>query len=140
MSKLFEVVANYDRQTGEDNPGAVRETYLVEAETPSEAEQHVLENIKAFVFGSCEIPSIKKRNFFDIVHNDTGENFYEAKVELITIEGDRESRKTVAVLVQANTLLDAARDLKDFMKSNDCEIVLVKKSAILDVLRYEQNV
>lgn len=139
MKKTFLVKVCYEKQTGEDNPGQVTETYLVEAETPSAAEKAVIDEIKPFVFGELEVLSISKRNFWDRVRRENGDYFYEAKVELITIDGDKETRKAVSVLIQDNTLEDAVRELHEFMKSNDCEITLVKKSAIIDILEEETN-
>lgn len=40
-----------------------------------------------------------------------GENWYEAKVEMITIDGDKETRKAVKVLVQDNTIDGALKEL-----------------------------
>lgn len=139
MKKNFLCKVCYSKQTGEDNPGIVTETYLVGAETPSAAEKAVEEEIKPFVFGELEVLSISKRNFWDRVRRDGGENFYEGKVELITIDGDKETRKAVSVLIQDDTLEDAVRELHEFMKSNDCEITLVKKSAIIDIIEEETN-
>lgn len=138
MKKNFLCKVCYSKQTGEDNPGIVTETYLVGAETPSAAEKAVLEEISPYVFGECEVLSISKRNFFEIIRPENrGENFYEAKVEMITIDGESETRKNVGILIQANTLDDAVYTLKQHMNRYDCEMTLVKKSAIVDVLEYE---
>ncbi len=82
----------YERQTGEDNPAKVKETYLVEAVSCSDAEQQVINEIKPFVFGESETPQIRQRQFFDFFLQDSAENFYEAKVEMITINGGKETR------------------------------------------------
>lgn len=140
MKKTFECKVCYSKQTGEDNPAQVTETYLVEAETPSAAEKAVMDEIAPFVFGECEVLSIRKRNFWEVVRPDNyGDNFYEAKVEMITIDGDVEKRTGINLLVQANTLQDAVKELLDHMRSYDFEMVLVKKSAIVDVLEYEST-
>ena len=54
----FQVDVKYDRQTREDNPGRVKEVYLVNAATCSDVEKAVLEEIKPFIFGECETPKI----------------------------------------------------------------------------------
>lgn len=131
---LNEVKVNYTRQTGEDNPGKVKETYLVASVNCSEAEQKTIEEIKPFVFGDLETPQIRKRQFFDIFKNDGKENWYEAKVEMIIIDGDKETRKAVTILVQENTISNALQSLKFNLESYDCEIVSIKKSAVLDII------
>ena len=47
--KLFEIKVNYERQTGEDNPGLVRETYLVDCVNPSDAETILRDELKPFI-------------------------------------------------------------------------------------------
>lgn len=81
---FYEIKANYQRQTGEDNPGSVSETYLVEGITPSDVEKRLLDEIKPLIFGDFEVPGIRKRNFFDIYPAESGaDHWYEGKVEMI---------------------------------------------------------
>jgi hypothetical protein len=73
--------------------------------------------------------------YFDIFPNEGSEYWYKARVEMITIDGEKETRKSVAVLAQANTLNDAVYALKQYLSSIDCEIISVAKSPIMDILR-----
>lgn len=132
---LYEIKVHYERQTGEDNPGKVKETYLVEGVNCTDVETHLLENIKPFIFGDCEVVSCKKVQFFDIFPNEGSEYWYKARVEMITIDGDKETRKPVSVLVQANQLDDALFALKQSLSSLDCEIISIAKSPVVDFLR-----
>lgn len=137
---FYEIVTKYQRKTGEDNPGLVKETYLVEAINPTNAEARVIDEIKPFIFGDHETERITKRNIYDIFANPNGENWYKGRVELIVVDGDTESRKAFTVLVQANTISDALRTLQDETGSIDCEIVGLAKSAILEVYRGTNDV
>ena len=132
---FYEIVTKYQRQTGEDNPGLVKETYLVEAINPTNAEARVIEGIKPFIFGDHETERITKRNIFDLFPNEEATNWFKARVELITIDGEQESRKTVTMLVQADTISDALRTLKDKTANLDCEIIGLAKSPIIEVYR-----
>lgn len=132
---LYEIKVNYQRQTGEDNPNKVKETYLVEGLNCSDVENRLMEDIKPFIFGDCEVSSCKKTQFFDIFPNDGGEYWYKGRVEMITIDGDKETRKAVSVLVQASMLDDAVHALKQFLCTYDCEIISVAKSPIMEVIR-----
>ena len=132
---FHELKVHYDRQTGEDNPGKVKEIYLVDgAVSCSDAENCVLEEIKPFIFGDCEVHSCKRSQFFEVFPNEGGAYWYKARVEMITIDGEKETRKNVAVLVQANMLDDAVFALKTSLKSYDCEIISVAKTQIMDIL------
>lgn len=128
----FQVNVKYDKQNGEDNPGNVKEIYLVKAETCSDAERIVLEEIKPYIFGDYETPKIQRRDYFNIFRGN--EAYYEAKVELITIDGDKETRKTVPILISDVSIDSAISALMEHMESYDCEIVSIKKTGIVDIL------
>ncbi len=132
---MYEIKVNYLRQTGEDNPGTVKETYLVDGATPSDAEKRLMDEIKPFIFGDCEVPMIRNRRFFDIFPNAGGENWYEGKVELITVDGEIEKRRVVTVLVQDNRIDDALTALRKNLNNVDCEILAIKKSQIIDLIK-----
>lgn len=132
---FHEIKVNYSRQTGEDNPGKVKETYLVDgAVSFADAENCLMEEIKPFIFGDCEVMSCKRSQYFEIFPNEGGAFWYKARVEMITIDGEKETRKNVAVLVQANLLDDAIHALKQALKSYDCEIISIAKSPVMDIL------
>lgn len=134
---FHQVNVTYEKQTGEDNPGKVKETYLVNAVNCADAEQQVMDEIKPFVFGDVSTPQIRVRQFFDVFPGD-GENYYEAKVEMITIDGDKETRKAVKILVQDRTIDDALRELHyRHLAGYDCEILSIAKSPIIEVMRKE---
>ena len=131
--KLFQMTVTYQRQTGEDNPGLVKESYVASGMTPADVQNQVLEEIAPFVFGELEVPSIRKRNFFEVLKDEGKEYYYEAKVQMITIDGDKEVRKEVLILVQADTVTDAAHALDKELQSYDCEVISIIKSNIVDV-------
>ena len=137
---FHEIKVNYSRQTGEDNPGKVKETYLVDgAVSFADAENCLMEEIKPFIFGGeCEVMSCKRSQFFDTFPNEGGEYWYKARVEMITIDGEKETRKNVAVLVQANMLDDAVFALKQALNSYDCEMISIAKTPIMDILHAVQ--
>ena len=132
---FHEIKVNYERQTGEDNPGKAKEIYLVDgAVSFADAENCLLEEIKPFIFGDCEVQSCKRSQFFETFPNEGGAFWYKARVEMITIDGEKETRTNGSVLVQANTLDDAVFALKQAMSSYDCELISVAKTQIMDIL------
>ena len=130
-----EIKVSYERQTGEDNPGKVKEIYLIDgAVSFADAENCLMEEIKPFIFGDCEVQSCKRSQFFEVFPNEGGEYWYKARVEMITIDGEKETRKSVPVLVQANLLDDAIYAFRQAMKSYDCELLSIAKTPIMDIL------
>lgn len=133
---FYEVKVEYTRQTGEDNSASVNETYLVEGVTPSSVEERILEELKPFISGECDVPSIRNRKFYGIIPSGNSEDWYESKVELITVEDNgNEKRKAVTIFVEALSIQKAVSVLYDSLANLDCEIVSVKKSKILEVYR-----
>lgn len=136
---FHELKVKYDRQTGEDNPGKVKEIYLVDgAVSFADAEHCLMDEIKPFIFGDCEVQSCKRSQFFDVFPNEGGAYWYKARVEMITIDGDKETRANRAFLVQANLLDDAVFALKEALKSYDCELISISKTPIMDILHAVQ--
>jgi hypothetical protein len=133
---FHELKVNYTRQTGEDNPGKAKETYLVDGSVSfADAENCLIEEIKPFIFdGECEVQSCKKTQYFEIFPRENAEFWYKARVEMITLDGDKETRKNVPVLIQASTLDEAVFELKQALNSYDCEIISVAKSPVMDIL------
>ena len=136
---FHEIKVNYERQTGEDNPGKVKEIYLIDgAVSFADAENCLMEEIKPFVFGECEVQSCKRTQIFDTFPNEGGAFWYKGRVEMITIDGDKETRSTKSFLVQANMLDDAVFALKQGLKAYDCEMISIAKTPIVDILHAVQ--
>lgn len=133
---FYEVKVNYQRQTGEDNPKNVKETYLVEGLNCADVENRLMEDIKPLIFGDCETPSCKKVQFYDLIENPEGDRWFKARVEMITVEDDgKEKRKAVSIFVQAATIDVALNNLRKYLETLDCEIVSITRSPILEVYR-----
>ena len=133
---FYEVKVNYQRQTGEDNPKNVKETYLVEGLKCADVENRLMEDIKPLIFGDCETPSCKKVQFYDLIENPEGDRWFKARVEMITVEDDgKEKRKAVSIFVQATTIDVALNNLRKYLETLDCEIVSITRSPILEVYR-----
>ena len=132
---FHEIKVHYDRQTGEDNPGKAKEIYLINgAVSFADAENCLMHEIKPFISGDCEVQNCKRSQFFEIFPNEEGAFWYKARVEMITIDGEKETRKNVSMLVQANMLDDAVYALRQALKSYDCELISIAKSPIVDIL------
>ncbi len=133
---FYEVKVNYQRQTGEDNPKNVKETYLVEGLNCADVENRLMEDIKPLIFGDCETPSCKKVQFYDLIESPEGDRWFKARVEMITVEDDgKEKRKAVSIFVQATTIDVALNNLRKYLETLDCEIVSITRSSILEVYR-----
>lgn len=133
---FYEIKIKYGRQTGDDRPSIVKETYLVEGLTCADVEKRLMEEMKPYIFGDYELPSCKKVQVYDMIQSTDGDMWYKARVEMIVIDDNgAESRKAVSVLVKDKTIRDALRHLQEYLSDLDCEVVSITRSQIIDVLR-----
>ena len=132
---LYEIKINYERQTGEDNPGNVKETYLVEGLSPADVEGRLMDEIQRYISGDSEVVSCRKVQYADIITSPEGDTWYKARVEMITIEDDKETRRKMSILVQASNITFALKNLSSQLAAIDCEIVGITRSPILEVYR-----
>ena len=133
---FYEIKISYTRQTGEDNPAAVKETYLVEGLTCTDVENRLIEEIKPLISGEWEVKSCKQVQFYDLIPNPEGDRWYKARVEMITVEDNgKETRKAVSIYVQAGNVTEANKTLHQALSNLDCEVVSITRSPILEVLR-----
>ena len=133
---FYELKISYTRQTGEDNPKAVKETYLVEGLTAADVEERLLGEIQKYISGDWETKSCKQVQFYDLIPNPEGDQWYKARVEMITIEDSgKEKRKAVSIYVQASNITDANKTLQHALNNVDCEVVSITRSPILEVFR-----
>lgn len=133
---FYELKISYTRQTGEDNPKAVKETYLVEGLTASDVEERLLGEIQQYLSGEWETKSCRQVQFYDLIPNSAGDQWYKARVEMITIEDNgKEKRKAVTIYVQASNITEANKTLQQSVSNLDCEVISITRSAILEVFR-----
>lgn len=133
---FYEIKISYTRQTGEDNPAAVKESYMVEGLTCADVETRLIDEIKPLISGEWEVKACKQVQFYDLIPNPEGDRWYKARVEMITVEDNgKEKRKAVSIYVQASNITDANKLLQKELTNLDCEVISITRSAILEVYR-----
>ena len=126
----FEVKVQYTRQTGEDNPRAVKESYMTDHATFGAAEQVVLEHVKPLASDLPETISIKKLKVYETFRLEDGlSHIYCCKV----IE-DNGTEKSVVnrVYVGAEDLSDAKLFLQEQYKGYDAELVGIEETKMVE--------
>ena len=132
---FYELKISYTRQTGEDNPKAVKETYLVEGLTAADVEARLLGEIQKYISGEWETISCKKVQLFDYIAKPEAEKWYKARVELITIDNDKETRKAVNFYAQANNITEANKAIHQAMGNEEFEVASVTRAKLVDIIR-----
>lgn len=132
----YEAKVRYAKQTGEDNPKNVKESYIVEDVNFGGAESTILNNLMPYAFGGeIEVVAMKKVAPFDIVNCESPEKVFKCKAALITIEGDKETRKPVFAYVGADDLESARKTISEYLASYDAELLSVEETKIIDIVK-----
>lgn len=137
---FYEIKVTYERQTGEDNPAKARETYLLEGVNCADVEGRLLDELTPYVtMGSTiEVTNCRQVQYYDILPSTdpAADRWFRARVEMITVEDDgKETRRGVAILVQATDITQALKTLKDQLSALYCEIISIQRSSILEIYR-----
>ena len=131
---------SYERQADEMGMKKVTEGYLVDALSFTEAEARVVKEITPFVsVGVLEVVNIRPMRLAELIFDGESDKYYRVKVDLTTIDSNGHERTTsMAMLVQANSLLGATMELTAHLDDNLSvyKLVGICELGILDVFQY----
>ena len=143
MNKWFECKVKYVKtmENGLEKP--VKETYLVDAISFTEAEKRFIEEIRPFMSGEFEISDIKRVNYSEVFfcEAESADKWFKCKLSFITLDekSGAEKRSNSYALVQAGDLREAIKYLDEQMKGTimDYKIASVTETLIMDVYPYD---
>ncbi len=143
MNKWFECKVKYVKtmENGLEKP--VKETYLVDAISFTEAEKRFIEEIRPFMSGEFEISDIKRVNYSEVFFCDleSADKWFKCKLSFITLDekSGAEKKSNSYALVQAGDLREAIKYLDEQMKGTimDYQIASVTETLIMDVFPYD---
>ena len=143
MNKWFECKVKYVKtmENGLEKP--VKEAYLVDAISFTEAEKRFIEEIRPFMSGEFEISDIKRVNYSEVFFNtaESADKWFKCKLSFITLDekSGAEKKSNSYALVQAGDLREAIKYLDEQMKGTimDYQIATVAETLIMDVFPYD---
>ena len=146
MNKWFECKVKYVKtmENGLEKP--VKETYLVDAISFTEAEKRFIEEIRPFMSGEFEISDIKRVNYSEVFfcEAESADKWFKCKLSFITLDekSGAEKRSNSYALVQAGDLREAIKYLDEQMKGTimDYQIASVTETMIMDVYPYDASI
>ena len=143
VSKYYEVKIQYQKLLEDGKEKNVKEQYVVEAMSFTEAESRITEEMTPYISGEFDIVSEKIAPFNEIFlsDNSTDDKWFVSKVSFITIDEKtaKEKKQTFRYLVQAATselALDYTKEMLSHGMS-DYRIDAVQDTPTLDVFLYE---
>ena len=140
MYKWFECKVSYERAGEEGKQTKVKESYLVDALSFTEAESRIIEEMRPFASGEFNVTDIRRARFYETFLDENGDRYYKAKVNMITFDekSDKEKKTAKQMLVQASSIQGAIDALDKGMKETlaDYEIAAMAETPIVSVFPY----
>ena len=141
MSNWFECKVKYDKIMENGLSKSVTEAYLVDALSFTEAEARIIEEMKSYISGEFTVANIKRVKLADMFFDETGDKWYKAKLNYITLdEKSGAEKKTAAfMLIQAKDFATSLATLTTEMGTTmiDYEVASITETVIMDVFRYD---
>ena len=142
-SNWFLTTIAYEKTSEEGKVVKVKEDYIIDALSFTEAEARIIENMRPFVTGEFTVPRIKRDKIAEIFFNDEGEKWFRAKVNFITLDEEKgvEKKTAVTMMVQASDIKEALQGIIDGMQGSmaDYEIWSITETNIMEVIKYEDD-
>lgn len=136
----WEGVVMMDKTQEDGTQKKVKEKYLFDASTFTDAEALLLDYVSQYVSGEVEISDLKKRKYVEVFESDsTGDDFwYSIKSEIIVFveKTGEEKRSAMLYLQQGATVKGALSAFEKNINSQvsvDYEVIKVEKTGILEV-------
>lgn len=133
----FECSVRYDKTLENGMQKKVTEPYLVDALSFTEAEARIIKEITPFINGEFEIADIKKAKINEMFFDESGDKWYKAKVNFITLDekSGMEKKTTSNIMVQASDIAKALQGVTQGMLGTlaDYEIAAIAETQIMDV-------
>ena len=135
MKKYYEVKVRFEKTMENGMQKKVKETYLFDAMSFSEAEARA----------AFEVTDIKRAGYAELFPSDSesADKWYAVRVAFITLDerSGKEKKTKAEFLVQAHEINHARTSFIEGMKGTmaDYEIVSIKETPIMDVFPYVEK-
>ena len=143
VTEWFETKIGYEKTMEDGMPKRVKELYVVDALSFTEAEKRICEEMSSYISGAFDVVDIKKATYKEIFFSEdaSADRWYKAKLLFITIDEktETEKRSNVFYLVHAANFQQAASNINEVMGGTmiDYVIASIAETAVMDV--FEAN-
>ena len=143
VTEWFETKIGYEKTMEDGMPKRVKELYVVDALSFTEAEKRISEEMSSYISGAFDVVDIRKATYKEIFFSEdaSADRWYKAKLQFITIDEktEKEKRSNVFYLVHAANFQQAVANIKEVMGETmiDYVIASITETAIMDV--FEAN-
>ena len=139
MAQWFECKIKIDKTTADGVIKTSTENYLVDALSFTEAEARITEEMQPYISGEFKVDSVKRVRVSEMFFDETGDRWYKAKVNFVTLDEKKgvEKRTASYMYVQATEFSKALQNLMEGMKGtmSECEVASITETTLLDVFK-----
>ena len=139
MAQWFECKIKIDKTTADGVIKTSTENYLVDALSFTEAEARITEEMQPYISGEFKVDSVKRVRVSEMFFDETGDRWYKAKVNFVTLDEKKgvEKRTASYMYVQATEFSKALQNLMEGMKGtmSDFEVASITETILLDVFK-----
>jgi len=139
----FDCIIKYERTAEEGKIVKVKESYIIDALSFTEAEARMTEYIQPFIDGEFSVSAVKRAKINEMFWNDEGDTWFRAKVNFISLDEEKGIEKKIAttMMVQANDIQEAWNGITEGMKGSqaDYEIYSITTTEIQEIIKYDPD-
>ena len=139
MAQWFECKIKIDKTTADGVIKTSTENYLVDALSFTEDEARITEEMQPYISGEFKVDSVKRVRVSEMFFDETGDRWYKAKVNFVTLDEKKgvEKRTASYMYVQATEFSKALQNLMEGMKGtmSDFEVASITETTLLDVFK-----
>lgn len=139
VTTWFECKVVYEKTMDNGAIKRITEQYVVDAQSFTEAEARITEEMSSYISGTFEVADIRKASYKEVFFADSNaaDKWYKVKMQFITIDEktEKEKRSTVVYLFNAGTISSAIDMTLAVMQGSvtDYVITAVTETMIMDV-------
>ena len=141
MNNWFQCNVRYEKTMENGMMQKVTEPYLVDALSFTEAEARIIREVTPFITGEFTVSDIKRAKISEIFEDETGDRWFKAKVQFITIDerSGAEKKTSCFMLIQACDIREAVANLDKGMKGTTADYVIysVTETTIMDIFPFD---
>lgn len=140
---FFICKVRHERTMEDGKQKKVTESYVVNAESFTEAEAKIIQEMSPYAQGELEVAKIDRAQFREFIYDKDrpADKYYKAKLQFITLDEKAEKKTSVYYLVNADSLEKARSGVEDIFSDTmiDYNIVSLTETPIENVFVYEEG-
>jgi len=137
----FECKVSFDKTMDNGMIKSVKESYLVDAFSFTDAEALIIEELSSRGEGSLTVCDIRRAKIAEMLLKNDGDKLYKGKILYISLDqkSGKEKKSALFAYARAFDLSAALKIFNDAYSDASFEVVAVSETAIMDVIMFSDS-